>query len=414
MGEINLPMATPSAHYQVDPQAEYSLRKLLERLEQELDPAEHQAIRDHYIRTLHWEPVERPPLRLLFQERLQSLDEKSSTMYPICEAVLDPAKMLVNELWYGRASSMGWLEVRDDQPLQVRANLGIGLMASTFGARIDVVENNPPWVEPLSVDLEQIPRLVEAALDQYDLETVTERGWIPRAVAFYEYFQRIFAGYPNVEKSVAIVMPDLQGPFDTAAMLWGSDIFLALYAHAELVDRLLETIARAQVKVHDYLRQWIGREILPTGFCHQHGLMIRGNILIRCDSNLMVSPEMYRERILPWDEYVVREVGGGSFHSCGKWDHNVASVIESGAFGTVDFGMNQSQYNDIPKHYALARRHKIHFNQINTTEADIVSGEVLKQYPTGVTLVYSTPGIESAQRLIQAYRKHTVSGVKTS
>ena len=391
-----------------DPQAEASLRKLLEKLDKELVPAEHDEIRELFMKTIRWEYVERPPLRLLFQERLQTLDEKSSNTYPICEAVNDPAKMMINELWYGRASTMGWLEVRDSQPLQVRANMGIGLCASAFGAEIGVLENNPPWVEPLTKDTSKIADAVRKVLDEHDIDDAPNRGWIPKAGQFYSYFKNIIAEYPNVEKCVAIVIPDLQGPFDTAAAIWGSDILLALYTEEELTNRLMETVAKTQVRLHDHFRQWVGRELLPEGFSHQHGLMVRGNILIRCDSNLMMSPEMYKEQVLPFDEYVVKNVGGGSFHSCGKWDHNIPAILESEQFGTVDFGMNQSQYNDIDAHYKVAAKYKKHFNQINTTKEDIISGKVLKKFPTGATLVFSTDGIDSAKCLMEAYRKHTV------
>jgi hypothetical protein len=401
-------MVFQSERIKVDPQAEHSLRKLLEKLDKVLVPADHDRIREKFMKTIRWEYVDRPPLRLLFQGRLQTMDEKSSNMYPICEAVEDPAKMLINELWYGRASSMGWLEIRDDQPLQVRPNMGIGLCASTFGAKIGVVKNNPPWVEPLTKDISAIPDAICKALDEHDVEDAPNRGWIPRVSQFYEYFKQIISEYPTVEKCVAVIMPDLQGPFDTAAFLWGSDIFLALYTEEELTNRLLAAIAKTQVRLHDHLRQWVGRELLPKGYSQQHGLMISGNILIRCDSNLMISPEMFKKHIFPWDEYVVKNVGGGSFHSCGKWDHNVPAVLESEQFGTIDFGMNQSQYNDIETHYKAAVKYKKHFNQINTNEEDIVSGKVLKKFPTGATLVYSTNGIESAKCLMETYRKHTV------
>ncbi len=64
-----------------DPKAEAALRSLLEKLDKELTPAEHDQIRKHFIKTMRWEYVERPPLRLLFQERLLSLDDKSSNTY---------------------------------------------------------------------------------------------------------------------------------------------------------------------------------------------------------------------------------------------------------------------------------------------------------------------------------------------
>ncbi|MBN2128149.1 MAG: hypothetical protein JW741_01585 [Sedimentisphaerales bacterium] len=403
-------MGYQGRYTQVDPEAEASLRRLLEKLNEELNPAEHRGIREHFMRAMTWQAVERPPLRLLFQELLERIDEKSSNMYPVREAVNDPAKLLVNELWYGRASAMGWLEVRDDQPLQVRVNLGIGLVASTFGSELYVVENNPPWVAPLTKDKEAIPRAIEKALDEYDVEDAMNRGWIPKAAEMHDYYKEILAEYPNVERSVAVALPDLQGPFTTAEYLWGSDLYLAMYTHGELVDRLLEALAKAQVRLHGYFREnWIGRELLPEGFSHQHGLMVRGNILIRCDGNIMISPKMYRERVLPWDMYVAKNAGGGSFHSCGKWDHNVRAVIESGVFGTIDFGMNQSRlHDDMDGYYRLAKERRIHFNQVDTAEEEILSGDITKRFPTGVTLQHSTKGIASARRLVEAYREHVV------
>ena len=97
----------------------------------------------------------------------------------MAEAVEDPAKMLANELQRGQAYIVDWLIVRDDTPLQVRPDFGIGLVASVFGSQLEVVENNPPWVHPLAQRENEIQNILEAALDELDVSTSHQSAWIP-------------------------------------------------------------------------------------------------------------------------------------------------------------------------------------------------------------------------------------------
>jgi hypothetical protein len=83
------------------------------------------------------------------------------------------------------------------------------------------------------------------------------------------------------------------------------------------VDHALDTVAAAQVALARQLAPLLNDG--PAGFAHQHVFMMRGRILLRDDSAIMVSPRMYREQIAPHDERVLREIGGGGIHSCGKF-----------------------------------------------------------------------------------------------
>ena len=382
-----------------DSKAQDDVYHLLDYLEERLDPAEQQVIRRRHMQSAMWQPVDRPPLLIR-----APWDRSREGLYPVKEAVKSPAKMLANELRRGQASAVEWLQIKDDAPLQVRPNFGIGLVASVFGARVEVVEDNPPWVRPLADT--NIETAVEHLLDTFDIAGSYTLGWIPQVEETLEYYAKTFANYPKVSKSVAIILPDLQGPFDTATMLWGGNIFLALYTSQELVERLLKTIAEAMVCLHNRLRQVIGRELLPDGFSHQHGSIIRGNILIRCDSNLMMSPDMYARHVLPHDRYVLKCVGSGSYHSCGCWERNVPLVIAADEVGSLDFGTNQSYLNDMESIYEIARCRTKHLNLVTASEADLRSGKILEQFALGVTLTTELENMENGPELMSQYNTH--------
>ena len=267
-------------------------------------------------------------------------DHATVKLYPVAEAVEDPSKMLVNELRRGFSCITEWLRVRDDRPLQVRPDFGVGLVASVFGVRVEVVKNDPPWVHPLEGD--NVEASITKILDDLDVSRSETCGWLPRVVETLDYYTEVFSQYPRVASCIAITLPDLQGPFDTTAMVWGNEILPALLTEPELIERLLGAISLTMVHLHDSLRRWVGRELLPEGFSHQHGAIIRGNLLLRSDHNVMVNPHMYAAQIFVHDRHVLGSVGKGGFHSCGCWKHNIPTVLQAEDVESLDFGAEQS------------------------------------------------------------------------
>ncbi|HUV06745.1 MAG TPA: hypothetical protein VMX75_03380 [Spirochaetia bacterium] len=377
-------------------EAHDSVRRILDELEDRIDPDLQKQIRQRHTKSALWEKVDRPPLLLV-----PPWDSREPALHPVSEAVTDPSKMLANELRRGFSSIVRWLRIQDDKPLQVRPDFGIGLVAGVFGARLEVVENNPPWVHPIESDNKKSS--VEGLLDRLDIGACQNLGWLPRVAETLDYYTETLRQYPNVASSVAVALPDLQGAFDNAAMLWGSDIFLALVTEPELIQRLLAAVARTMVHLHNWLRRWVGRELLPEGFSHQHGGIIRGNILLRCDSNVMVHPDMYASRIFPHELQVLRSVGGGSYHSCGRWMHNIPAVINAEEVGSLDFGTNQSHMNEMHLVYGWARERRKHLHLVAVSPEELRNGRVPERYPTGVTLQCSIDSAEEAVVLMDQY-----------
>ena len=262
---------------------------------------------------------------------------------------------------------------------------------------------NPSWIHPLAQGESEIQKYLEAALDKLQVSTSHQTGWIPRVEKTLDYYQKTIAEYPNVKASIAIILPDLQGPYETAGLLWGSSIFLAMLTTPELLDHLLQAVGQVMVHLHDRFRQWVGRELLPQGFSHQHGSIVRGNLLLRCDSNIMISPQMYTSEVFKHDLAVLKAIGGGSFHSCGCWKHNMPTIIAAEEVGSLDFGSAQTHLYDIDEVYRMAKPHRKHLNLVTVSPEDLSSGCAAKRFPTGATLLCMVDNAKEAAKLMECY-----------
>ena len=366
------------------------LHELLEFLSGQLTPERESEIEELHRRALNWEPVQRLPLVLSYPAPAERF-----APYAHAEALVEPEKMLYNELVSAWGTSICHrTEAGDDLPCTIRANFGCVLIASLFGARIEQVEDNPPWARSFETREGFI-----AALKR-DPQDFTQ-GWCPRAVERYQFYRATLAQYPALERVIKLVLPDLQGPLDTVELLRGSEVYADVYSDPQLVAEALAKAAAAQAGFARFLSPCVNDG--PSGWAHQHGFLIRGGILVREDSAIMVSPRMYREQIGPYDEQVLRELGGGGLHSCGNFRHNAAEYLGLPSMQCLDLG--QPELNDLDALYALARERRISLVRVSVSERELVSGSVLRRFPTGVSLLHHCESLAHGQRIMEAYLK---------
>lgn len=369
------------------------LAALLRHLADTLDPAREQDIAHRHQAALSYEPVERLPLIVSYPPPPDS----SWQPYPHHEVFNDSEKMLFNELVSAWDTSIVHRPlVGDDLPATIRANFGTVLVASVFGARVEQVEDNPPWVRAFKSREELSAGLARQPVD-------LTAGWLPRVVERYRFYRDVLALYPPLPDVIKLVLPDLQGPVDTLEMLCGSALYADLLNDPDFVDQALGTVAAAQVALARQLAPLLSDG--PTGFAHQHGFMLRGQILLRDDSAIMVSPRMYRKQIAPHDEGVLREMGGGGIHSCGKFMHNVDAMLELPSLQSLDFG--QSSFNDVDAIYARAKPRKIALVRVQATEEELRRGDIRRRLPTGAALLHAAPSLAAARDVVAAYKHHS-------
>ena len=369
------------------------LKKLLDHLSATLDARRQDEIEQLHRKALAWEPVKQLPLLLTFPIPAESPFQP----YPHSQVFDDPEKMLYNELVYATETSIACRDlIDDDLPLTIRVNFGTVLVASMFGACIEQVGDNPPWGRHFKT-IDEFRAVLD--IDPLDFN----RGWCPRVVERYQFYRDTLSAYPELADVVHLVLPDLQGPLDTAELLRGSEIYVDLYTDPNLITKVLDTMARAQIGLARHLSSYTSDG--KDGFSHQHVTVIRGNILIRNDSTINISPAMYRKHVAPHDEMVLRELGGGGIHTCGKTEHNIDEFFTLPSIRCLDLG--QPELNDIDAIYAKAQPRKIGIDRVRATRAELVTGRVMERFPTGVSLVYKAETLTDAQVVVAAYHKAT-------
>ena len=369
------------------------LEKLLDHLADSLDGERRDEVDELHRRALRWEPVERLPLVLAYPLPADA----PFAPFPHREVFDDPEKMLFNQLVSAFDTHVAYSDaVGDDLPWTLRANYGTVLIASLFGARVEQVDDNPPWALPFeSLDA------FRACLDR-DPTDFTQ-GWLPRVIKRYAFYAETLAGYSELARRTRVVLPDLQGPLDTVELLRGSEVYTDFYTDPDLMTRALSRVAEAQVAFAKHLAPLLTDG--PEGFSHQHAFTIPGRILIRDDSAINLSPTMYRDAVAPHDEYVLREMGGGGIHACGAFGHNVPEALALPSLRCLDFG--QPEMNDMDVVYALARERRVPLVRARVPEEELTTGRVMERFPTGVTLLHGADSPDHAGRVMAAYRAAT-------
>jgi len=366
-----------------------SLKSLLHLLEDKLNPVQQKRIENCHQKALNWELVEHLPLVVTFPYPESNLFQP----FPHRETFDNPEKMLFNELVYAFDTSiLLHSEINDDLPFTIRANFGTVIIASLFGGDVEQRGDNPPWVRHFETSED-----FNTIFDKDPLDF--SQGKCPQVTARYKFYRDILADYPNLQKCLKIVLPDLQGPLDTLELLRGSNIYTDFILDPEMVDNGLRLMAEAQVGYAKYLQQFTTDG--PGGYSHQHAVTLKGNILIRNDSAIMVSPEMYVEQIAAHDEFVLNELNGGGIHACGKIDFNVPEIYKLASIKCFDFG--QSYLNDLDAIYPIARENKIPIIRLRPGKNELITGKIKERFPTGVSLVYDADSFDEAISITKSY-----------
>lgn len=367
------------------------LGELLKHLEGTLNPEKQEATEEHYKRILNWEPVSRLPLIVSYPYPKTNHFQP----YPHREIFDNPEKMLFNELTHAFGSSiLLHPEVNDDLPYTIRANFGTVVIASLFGGKIEQRGDNPPWIKHFETQKD-----FNAIFDINPLDFT--KGLCPQVISRYKFFNDVLADFPNLQKCIKIVLPDLQGPIDSLELLRGSSIYEDFILKPEMVEKGLHLMALAQVGFAKHLQQYIS--VCTPNYSNQHATTIKGNILIRNDSAILISPEMYTAQIAPYDEFVLKKMNGGGIHACGKIQFSIPEILELPSIECFDFG--QSYMNDIDTIYTVAQKKKIPLIRIRPDKEELITGSINKRFPTGISLAYEANSLEEAKEVVKLYRR---------
>ncbi len=309
------------------------LERYLEDLENRLDLTAEEELYAEWHRFLEqkWpEPIFRPKRKNAAPPTLE---------WPkilINDAVKDPEKMLIREL----AAASNILKDGSGNILNIRCNYGTGILPSLFEGvelfYLDDQHDTLPTTRPLTDGADGVRRLLDTGIPNLN------RGWGAQVFETAAYYREKLAHYPKLKSAIQIYHPDLQGPADLAEMIWGSDIFMAFYDTPELLNSFLELLTETYTR---FIDRW--EHEFPSalhGFHAHWGWGHRGAIVLRDDSAMNLSPELYREFAYPFDAKLLKRYGG-VVHFCGRGDHYIDILCEAPGLNGIQ--LSQPEHNDM-------------------------------------------------------------------
>jgi hypothetical protein len=268
------------------------------------------------------------------------------------DALQDPQAMVVQQL---EMCSKSLAEGSGALPA-VRCNYGTAILPSLFGAEIFLMDreiDTLPACRPLDGGVDAVKRLLDHGVP--DLEG----GQGQLVFRMGEHFTRLFQEYPNLSQCVHIYHPDLQGPMNVCEMLWGGSLYVDFYDKPDLIKDFLSLIVETYIR---FMRRWEEvvarndvRPVVPEGrgtrderrsYAVHWSMLHRGRIMVRDDAATNLSPAMYDEFVRPYDQRLLKELGGGAIHFCGRGDHfieKVAALTDLYAINTTQPALNDME-----------------------------------------------------------------------
>ncbi|MCM8769029.1 MAG: hypothetical protein NC911_05050 [Candidatus Omnitrophica bacterium] len=271
--------------------------------------------------------------------------------YNLREQFYDPEKMLWEQLW----TALAVLRGKSDAVPSVRVSFGTGFLASVFGLKQMVFPDKMPWLQ------ERLSKKQILALSPEKLEPIEEKGLMPECHRYIKIYQDYLKG-----TVVRIYLPDTQGVFDLAHLVYGDDLFYQLYDDFSFVEHLLTLTAYVYRRASEIIKGWIG-EPATAGF-HGGTLYLAGCGVRSCeDTTTLISPGLV-EKVLPIALQAVAPFGGW-FHFCGDGRTLLDKLLQAREVRGINFG-NPEKYDWITTLQKIASAGKVYSGSIPRKEGE--------------------------------------------
>ena len=271
----------------------------------------------------------------------------------------------------------------------IKPNQGIGIVASAFGCEYTVNNEADPWIKPMLRE-ENVEDVYKLKVPDMEDNPVLKKVW--------KHIQTL-----EELSSMPLRMVNVPSPLVTASMMWDYTSFIeALLVFPDEVHELLSKVTEATIL---YVREQFKRINNLFSVGHESICPIPRNAGVRIsgDTAALLSPDLYREFGVKYNNKISREFGGIVVHSCGDV-HNVAPVMmEIEGLKGLDFTIPQVTNWDTLRDAAagktvLCLRHR--YWDHPTGESVDLAGYTMKLVETfgrkGLIVETAVPSVEGA------------------
>lgn len=219
-----------------------------------------------------------------------------------------------------------------DAPLCIRPNFGTIFIPAMLGLEYLVAESAYPWLTS---------HLTKDEMKEISIEDALTSPMMERAMEYIAYFQEILPDW------IHIYLPDTQGPFDIAHLLYGSALFYEIYDDPQFAHYLMDLTTGIFIEVTKKLKEALGEE--RNSCYHGHALargiyMANGGARVSEDSATLLSPEQIDTFVLPYVEQALSSFGGGFIHFCGHHAYLLEAFLSLEDVRAINLG-NPELYN---------------------------------------------------------------------
>ncbi len=225
-----------------------------------------------------------------------------------------------------------------DAPLCIRPNFGTIFMPTIFNLKYQVFEDKFPWLTS-HLTKEDIMKLKMPDLENIEI--------IKRAIEYMVYFKNKLPNW------IHVYLPDTQGPFDIAHLVYGDNIFLEIYDDPDFVHYLLDLCTELYIQVSKLLKNVINE---PIDQCYHGHALVRGiyvkkgGVRISEDSATLISPKHIEEFVIPYMKRAFEPFNGGFVHFCGKHNYFLSSLLDLEKVYAINLGNPEMyDFNEVMK-----------------------------------------------------------------
>ena len=194
---------------------------------------------------------------------------------------------------------------------------GSGVLATAFGCRFQIPAKMDPAVDPVIYPV-RTPQDIQAMR----LPDPEKDGLMPAVLRFQRYMK---------EHSILPVgITDCQGPLTTANQLMGYDALIYLMAdYPSALHALMDVVSEGLIAWVKKQKEVIGEPIDRCFTEQQVYLGEHGGVWISDDDAILMSPQSYREFVVPYNSRILKAFGGGCIHTCGNTLHQADNLLET-------------------------------------------------------------------------------------
>ncbi len=202
---------------------------------------------------------------------------------------------------------------------------GTGVVPSALGCKITFTENSDPAV---SANFISDPQQIK---DMKRPDPYTD-GLMPRVLKTIDYM------VANSDLPVSVTDP--QGPLNIAICIAGiENLFTWMYTNPGEVHELMEFCTEVFIDWVKTQKKHIGDRLS----CFPHGMALPkefGEIWLSDDDCVVISSDMYKEFVVPYNGKVFNALNGGTIHFCGSAKHQIDNFLSTkGCVGVNNFCM---------------------------------------------------------------------------